>query len=300
MKDIPPAERRAVTAPEPILGLQPRVPRARTVQDQLPTFPGAAEAKSGGGSAEGRADHAARPINSPADNTQPFRPVRRPPMALLHVLDDGEEVGEVIRIRKEAFTIGRLEGDLLIANDSGMSGRHAEISWRLAGDRHRWHLRDLNSMNGTFVRASAVVLRAGQEFLLGGLRLSFEPPATTPLSAGPSAAGTQKLTSLSSAEIQAASQGVLVEQLPEGPGRRFLLPAGESTVGRDAGRCSIIVDDPMVSPVHAKISHEAQAGRWTIRNAGSLNGLWLRVDEMVLDRNGQFQCGEQRFKFVTL
>src|SRR4051794_27294332 len=59
---------------------------------------------------------------------QPFRPTLRPPMALLNVLDDGCDTGEVLRIRTASFVIGRIEGDLIIPHDEGISGRHAEIN----------------------------------------------------------------------------------------------------------------------------------------------------------------------------
>ena len=46
-------------------------------------------------------------------------------MALLVVIDDGANEGEVVRIRKDEFKIGRSEGDLVIPHEKLMSSSHA-------------------------------------------------------------------------------------------------------------------------------------------------------------------------------
>ena len=48
--------------------------------------------------------------------------------------------------------IGRTEGDVLIPHDDMISGQHAELTRRQEPGRCRWHLADLNSRNGTYVR----------------------------------------------------------------------------------------------------------------------------------------------------
>ena len=110
-------------------------------------------------------------------DTAAFRPTLRPPMAVLHVLDDGDDAGEIVRIRPNSFVIGRVEGDLTIPHDGGISGRHVEISRRHENGEYCWYLKDLQSTNGTFVRASTVVLNHEQELLIGGRRFRFEVPA---------------------------------------------------------------------------------------------------------------------------
>jgi pSer/pThr/pTyr-binding forkhead associated (FHA) protein len=72
------------------------------------------------------------------------------------------------------------------------------------------------------------------------------------------------------------------------------LPGAEHWIGRDSRRCSIVIDDRMLSPRHARLYRDAK-GRWHIENAQSLNGLWLRISAIPLERGGHFQCGEQRF-----
>src|SRR5688572_15447617 len=117
---------------------------------------------------------AARPARTPtlqeavaADDTTPFRPTARPPMATLCIVDDGREDGDVLRLRGDRLVIGRSEGDLLIPHDTMMSARHAELARHFSKGRYRWYLIDLQSTNGTYVRAGSAPLDDGKEFLIG-------------------------------------------------------------------------------------------------------------------------------------
>jgi hypothetical protein len=212
---------------------------------------------------------------SPGSKGQPdrprFRPSLRPPMALLCVFDDSLGSGETVRIRIPSFVIGRVEGNLVIPHDGGMSGRHAEIARRLVDDRYRWSLRDLGSTNGTFVRTARALLRDGQVLLIGGMRYRFDVPGEA-----------------------ATLVPRLVEVKPQGEGQAFPLTGSETWIGRDPRQCALVFDRPLVSPRHALIQARRR-GHWMIQNAGSCDGLWLRVQEIALGRGGQFQCGEQRF-----
>ena len=244
------------------------------------------------------AGSATRP-QEPNDDTEPFRPTRRPSMALLVVLDDGADGGETFRIRSDSFRIGRVEGDLLLPHDPGVSSRHAEVCRRLEAGQSRWYLADIQSTNGTFVRASNGLLRDRQEILLGSLRFRFEDaPAGQRTAAGPESGGhpqaTQKWQSLTRETAARALDPSLVELTAEGEGRRYPLRQAEDWVGRDPSQCSIVLDDPMVSPRHARVFRDDR-GRWHVQNLRSLNGLWMRITEVPIERGGQFQCGEQRF-----
>jgi pSer/pThr/pTyr-binding forkhead associated (FHA) protein len=192
-------------------------------------------------------------------------------MALLCAFDDSLDSGETVRIRVPSFVIGRVEGNLVIPHDGGMSGRHAEIARRFVDGRYRWSLRDLGSTNGTFVRTARALLRDGQELFIGGMRYRFDGPGEA---AGP--------------------MPRLVEVKPHGEGPAFPLTGPEAWIGRDPRQCTLVFDRPLVSPRHAVIQARRR-GHWIIQHAGSCDGLWLRVQEIELGRGGQFQCGEQRF-----
>lgn len=198
---------------------------------------------------------------------QLFRPRLRRPMALLHIVDDGREEGETVRIRGDELVIGRSEGHVVISHDISMSTRHARIGRLPDGG---WQLADLGSAAGTFVRVMKAKLKNGSVFQIGATAFRFE---------------TVDLTEAS-----------LVELLPPGDGRRRECHAPLTTVGRVDCGADLTVDDPFVSPLHAEIRRTPKG--WKIENRG-LNGLWVRIEAPVrLAVPSQFQCGEQRFVFV--
>jgi pSer/pThr/pTyr-binding forkhead associated (FHA) protein len=245
------------------------------------------------------------PVAAPAagaeQDTTAYRPTLRPSMALLHVLDDGEDSGEILRIRPNSFVIGRVEGNLTVPHDGGISGRHAEISRRYENGEHCWYLKDLQSTNGTFVRASTVVLSHEQEFLLGSRRFRYEVPAVPEQAAAvePAINATRKWESLAGSSAVSGLQPALVDVSPGRPGQRFPLREQEHWLGRDPTQCSIVVDDPMVNRRHARVYRD-EKNRWIVANARSRNGLWARIQDVSLGRGAYFQCGEQRFFFKVL
>ena len=196
-----------------------------------------------------------------------FRPTLRLPMALVHVVDDGREDGEIVRMRGDRLVIGRSEGDVVIPHDVLMSPRHAVVERVPQGG---WRLTDLGSATGTFVRVDSARLRHERMIQVGGTRLSFQEVDLT--------------------------EAWLVESSPSGPGRRHECHAPVTTIGQ-AG-CTVALDDPFVADVHAEIRRTPRG--WRIRNLGP-NGLWVRIDEPVgLFATAQFLCGEQRFVFEPL
>jgi pSer/pThr/pTyr-binding forkhead associated (FHA) protein len=282
-------ERRHATVLESVEEVRALARQGATVREALPTTQGSSLPLATG-------------VLAP---TEPFRPADRPSMALLTVVDDGDESGELVRIRAATFVIGRVEGDLVIPHDVGISGRHAEISRRAEGGaaRYRWYLRDLQSTNGTFARASSLVLHHGQEFLIGRTRFRFEmisplPAAAMAEAARPAALATRKWQEPPQAEVSAPARPCLVELTADGVGRRVPLLEAEIWIGRAPGS-KIVVADPTVDPQHARVFRDPK-GRWVVANARSQNGVWARVDEIALEHGGQFQCGEQRFLITIL
>ena len=222
-----------------------------------------------------------------ADSALPFRPVNRPPTLILCALDDGSrDEGEWFRVRTPEFRIGRTEGDpkqpndIVIAHDNGISSTHVEIKLRIEEGRYRFYLRDWPSRNGTFVRVSRAALKPEQELLLGARRYFFN--AGTGAAKSGKKSGSQFFPSL-------------VEMTPRGSGNELPLGQGENIVGSSKSRSTLtIAGDPFVSSTHAKIFKDKK-NRWIIENLNSLNGIWLRIEEMALDTGGEFQIGEQRF-----
>jgi pSer/pThr/pTyr-binding forkhead associated (FHA) protein len=209
---------------------------------------------------------------------QPFHPTQRPPVAILTVCDDGKLDGEVIRLRSDRFVIGRTEGDLLIPNDEMISGRHAEIVRRPGvGGLSRWNVVELDTPNGLFVRVGRAVLRHGAEFMVGSARYCFKSDEVA--EAVPDPPGT-------TAE--------LFELGPVGPVASIPLTLEEYWIGTDPSCAICPAGDPFVDKRHARIHHINR--HWHLENNKSVNGVWLRVREITVDCDCQFQIGEQRFR----
>ena len=103
-----------------------------------------------------------------------WKPTIRHPMALLKIVDDGNDEGETIRMRGDKVLIGRTEGDVVISHDITMAPRHASITRVPNGT---WELTDLGSPEGTFLRVASATLRRGSTFLIGSTKLLFTPAA---------------------------------------------------------------------------------------------------------------------------
>jgi len=222
--------------------------------------PPAATAASAG---EGTAAQAA----APQAPDRIYRPTVRRPMALLHVVDDGRDDGEIVRLRGDTAVIGRSEGDVLVPHDLLMSPRHARIDRLPEGG---WRLTDLASATGTFVRVDRAKLRHDRTIQIGSTRMRFQEVDLT--------------------------EAWLIEESPSAVGRRHECHGPVTTIGR-AG-CTIVLEDPFVGDIHAEVRRSTTG--WRIRNTGA-NGLWVRIDEPVeLSAPAQFLCGEQRFVFEPL
>ena len=230
---------------------------------------------------------------------QAERPVERPPIALLCVLDDGELDGEWLRLRNERTVIGRTDGDIRIPHDGLISGRHAEILRQPGPNGYHWLLVDLQSTNGTFVRIRNTPLRHENELLIGTGRYRFEAGlAAGQADPAPERRSPAPTTRTWLNEPVRSLLPALVEMTPAGPVQRIPLTLPEYWIGRDAQDCPIArPGDVLVSARHARLYRDAK-GQWHIENNKSLNGLWLRVLESIaLGKACRFRLGEQQFIF---
>lgn len=238
------------------------------------------------------------PTSIEAAPSVPFRPARRPPQALLTICDDGATNGEIVRLRGDRTLIGRSEGDVRIPHDAMMSSRHAEIVRDGEPGGWRWTLIDGQSKNGTFVRVASAPLKHGTEILIGSTVLRFEDaalnlPGAVPEGAGSMPTKTQGWATLKPTDLKAS----LVRIQDAAVGVRYFLDAAEQWLGRNAVAIAL-TDDVQVDPRHARIVKDAK-GAWSIIDADSKNGVWLRVERRVVDGACEFQLGEQRFQLTV-
>ena len=227
-------------------------------------------------------------------------------MAIVRVFDDGADSAETIRVRADQFVVGRTEGDLVIPHDNGMSSRHFELCRLLEDGEYRWCVRDLDSTNGTFANVADSQLKHNKELLIGSRRYRFDAAPQGASSMGtvedpgaPQRNVTQPWQAVDPSSISQLVPG-LVELTPSGEGNRLPLAEREQYLGSDTGRCSALIqDDPFVEPCHCRVYRDAR-DRWRIENKSSMNGIWLRIEQIRVEQSGNFQAGEQRFSVRVL
>tara|TARA_R110002072_G_scaffold271038_2_gene430954 strand:+ start:65192 stop:66022 length:831 start_codon:yes stop_codon:yes gene_type:complete len=224
----------------------------------------------------------------------PFKPLRRPPIAMLTLLDDGTSEGEVFRLREARTVIGREDADIRIPHDPLISSKHLEITRRAEGNTWRWFVKDLGSRNGTFFRVSKCRVRNQFEFLMGNCRYRLNVPDET--AAEPEGeredVGTQGWSAISR-ETLALLSPHLVRFEGETEASSYPL-SDEIVIGSDSSLSKITVEDSLLNPEHARLIRQPN-GMWKIEDLGSRNGTWMRIEESAVARACQFQLGEQRF-----
>jgi hypothetical protein len=220
----------------------------------------------------------------------PFRPMSRPKVAMLTVCDDGKTEGEVIRIRRHRFLIGRTKGDLCIPIDGRMSARHIEITLQtIGGSHHRWVVTDLQSTHWLFVRVSRSRLADRSEFLAGSGRYLFEAPhyageaTTDEVAAESNFSQTHGWADASNTFRLPA----LTELLGHEIGNRLLLDKAEYWIGAEPSCAICRPNDLFCEPRHVRICRKAN-GTWHAENNKTQNGLWVRMPQIIVESVAQF------------
>jgi pSer/pThr/pTyr-binding forkhead associated (FHA) protein len=229
---------------------------------------------------------------------QPYRPTMRPPSAMLIMCDDGETSGEVFRLRSDRFIIGRAEGDLQLPDDEQISTRHVALTRQTVSGQTRWVVTDLQSRNGMFVRVGKAPLTHLSEFLVGGGRYRLDIVQSDV--AETAAFGDWTLRAPATRGFDnnfAIGSELLTELVAGGIGTRMVLTRDHYWIGSDSECAVCRPSDPFVSGKHASLTRSPR-GTWVIQNNSSINGVWLRMPQVVLEpgRKCEFQIGEQRFR----
>lgn len=229
------------------------------------------------------------------EDVHEYRPTLRPPVPVLTVLDDGSrENGEEVRLRSESFTIGRTAGSLVLGNDPSISGAHAEIRRVPWKGGYQWHLHDLGSVNGTFVRTSSAVLHENTVVILGARRFRLRNPLR-PAARAVSPSDTNQLDAMA---VPETVWPVLIEASSKPGALQLPLRGDRASLGRTGGGADIDLDDPLVADQHAVLLRQRD-GSWLIVADPTRNGVWVSVASIMLTGNCFFRLGEQRFRFVV-
>jgi pSer/pThr/pTyr-binding forkhead associated (FHA) protein len=222
-----------------------------------------------------------------------FRPIHRPPVPVLTVLDDGSlEHGQAVRLRGETFTIGRTGGDLVLANDAAISGLHAEIRRIPWKGSYQWQLVDLDSVNGTFVRGVRAVLHGEAIVILGARRFRLRNPLVSHRGA-PHGTATRLIDS---SGLPQKVWPTLVETSQRSACLEFPLHSDTVSIGRTGGGADIQLDDPLIADRHAQLERQRD-GSWLVVAETTRNGVWISSTAVTLTSHCHFRCGEQLFRF---
>jgi pSer/pThr/pTyr-binding forkhead associated (FHA) protein len=85
----------------------------------------------------------------------------------------GHDGFDIFELRSEVTTVGRHEDAAIVLDDISVSRRHALFQRTASG---RITVRDLNSLNGTYVNGARVeetVVRSGDEIQIGKYKIVF-------------------------------------------------------------------------------------------------------------------------------
>ncbi len=209
---------------------------------------------------------------------------------LVSILKDGTD-GQAFSLNALNTDIGRSEGDIVLADDPYLSPRHA----RVRGDNGRFFLRDLDSVNGVYVRLTGPVeIVSGDCILVGQQVLRFEVLADGELPLGP--ASINGVLAFGTPEVPRFAR--LVQYTTEGVGRDLhYLYRDETVLGRENGDI-VFTDDPFLSRRHAAIEIERGSKRCTLKDVGSSNGTSIRLrGERELGHGDHFRVGRHLFRF---
>lgn len=230
------------------------------------------------------------------EDVHEFRPALRPPVPVLTVLDDGSrDCGEDVRLRTEVFTIGRTAGHLVLPNDPSISGTHAEIRRMPWKGGFQWHLNDVGSVNGTFVRTASAVLHENTIIIIGARRFRLRNPLRPAAFPHPSPSDTNHLDRV---PVPETVWPVLIEASSKPGALQLPLRTEQVTLGRMGGGADIEMDDPLVADHHATLRRQRD-GSWVVAADHTRNGVWVSVTSIMLTGNCFFRLGEQRFRFVV-
>ncbi len=209
---------------------------------------------------------------------------------LVTLLKDGSE-GRSIPLTDKDADIGASEGDIVFPDDPYLSPRHARIVCRGGA----YTLRDLDSVNGVYVRVrEAVELRDRDMVLLGQQVLRFELLSDGELPLGP--AFQRGVLVFGTPEVARFAR--LVQYTTEGIGRDLhYLFRDETVIGRENGDI-VFTEDPFLSRRHAAIRVDHASRSFSLHDLGSSNGTAIRMrGEHVLRDGDQFRIGRHLFRF---
>ncbi len=234
-------------------------------------------------------EQAPEPAPSPPDGALRDASAGEPPARLVVIAQDGTPGTEYPIIGAQA-EIGREDGAIRLATDPYVSPRHLLISRR----NGRFFVRDLESVNGVYVRLRAAeVLRHADLVLIGLEVLRFELVSDAERGLGPATERGTRVFGSPSVPRHAR----LCQLTVEGVSRDvYYLSRDETVIGREAGDL-VFTNDPFMSRRHVSVDRDPATGAFTLRDLGSSNGTFLAIrGERELTSGDHLRVGQHLFR----
>jgi pSer/pThr/pTyr-binding forkhead associated (FHA) protein len=213
------------------------------------------------------------------------------PVAHLAVISQDGSTGQTYWIERGSVDIGREEGDIRLATDRFVSPRHARVYARGS----TFYLRDLNSLNGVYLRVrESEALKDADQILLGSEVLRFGLLTDSEQGLG---AANERGTDVYGSPAR-PRYACLCERTVEGAYRNvFYISSDETVIGREFGDL-VFTADSFMSRRHAAVHRDPTAGTFTLRDLGSSNGTYLAIrGEVELREGDHLRVGQHLFRF---
>ncbi len=200
----------------------------------------------------------------------PEKPSATEPQAKLVVIAQDGTPGAEYPMEGSFAEIGRSEGTITLPADPYVSSRHLRVSRR----NGRFFVRDLESVNGVYVRLRGPeLLRHGDLVLIGLEVLRFELVSDAERGLGPATERGTRVFGSPALTRHARLCQLTVEGVPRDV---YYLCRDETVVGRESGDV-VFTNDPFMSRRHASITRDPALGAFTLNDLGSSNGTYLAV-----------------------
>lgn len=229
-------------------------------------------------------------LEAPSQATGRFAPAAIPDRTarLVIIAQDGTP-GRDYPLSAEQTDIGREEGAILLPNDPFVSPRHARVARR----GERFFIRDLDSVNGVYVRLKQPEKLRHADLVLIGLEvLRFEVVSDTEKGLGPAAERGAQIFGSPTCPRYAR----LCQRTVEGVTRNvYYLSEDETIIGRESGDI-VFTTDPFMSRRHAAVSRDLGGG-FSLQDLGSSNGTYLAIrGEVELKPGDHVRIGQHLFR----
>ncbi len=232
------------------------------------------------------------------------------------VIEDDEGKRTVVPLTRDAYTVGRKEGNTVRLTERNVSREHAKLSKKngSATPGSLFVLEDCTSYNGVYVNGLRVAERQdlshGDLIQIGDYRIVLQDDAVndeTPAPAPDTGLETNMKATIPSGVSSTTTRGSMLLERPNRlvmlagptPGAEFPLDRDRLTIGR-AEEAIISVNHNSVSRLHCEI-HALGEARFEIVDKGSSNGVRVNGADLrrgIIEAGDILELGDVKFKFV--